>query len=86
MGETLRLLKEKNEDPEDIRFSPRHLAALISLVDSRAITGPVAKDVFEKMFEEDIDPEAYVEEQGLKTVNDEGMLRAAVEKVLAENP
>ena len=86
MGETLRLLKEKNEDPEDIRFSPRHLAALISLVDSRAITGPVAKDVFEKMFEEDIDPEAYVEEQGLKTVNDEGTLRAAVEKVLAENP
>ena len=86
MGETLRLLKEKNEDPEDIRFSPRHLAALISLVDSRAITGPVAKDVFEKMFEEDIDPEAYVEERGLKTVNDEGTLRAAVEKVLAENP
>ena len=86
MGETLRLLKEKNADPEDIRFSPGHLAVLISLVDSKAITGPVAKDVFEKMFEEDIDPEAYVEEHGLKTVNDEGALRATVEKVLAENP
>ena len=86
MGETLRLLKEKNADPEDIRFSPRHLASLISLVDSKAITGAVAKDVFEKMFEEDIDPEAYVEEHGLKTVNDEGALRATVEKVLAENP
>lgn len=86
MGETLRLLKEQNADPEDIRFSPKHLAALISLVDAKAITGPVAKEVFEKMFEEDIDPEAYVEEQGLKTVNDEGELRAAVERVLAENP
>ena len=86
MGETLRLLKENNEDPEDIRFSPGHLATLISLVDSRAITGSVAKDVFEKMFEEDIDPEAYVEEHGLKTVNDEGALRETVEKVLAENP
>ncbi len=86
MGETLRLLKEKNEDPEDIRFSPGHLAALISLVDGKAITGPVAKEVFVKMFEEDIDPEVYVEEKGLKTVNDEGALRAAVEKVLAENP
>lgn len=86
MGETLRLLKENNEDPEDIRFSPGHLAALISLVDSRAITGSVAKDVFEKMFEGDIDPEAYVEEHGLKTVNDEGALRETVEKVLAENP
>ncbi len=86
MGETLRLLKEKNEEPEDIRFSPRHLAGLIALVDAGAITGPVAKEVFEKMFEEDIDPEAYVEKHGLKTVNDEEVLRQVVEKVLAENP
>ncbi len=86
MGETLRLLKEKNEDAEDIRFSPGNLAKLISLVDAKAITGPVAKDVFEKMFEEDIDPEAYVEQHGLKTVNDEGALRQTVERVLAENP
>lgn len=86
MGETLRLLKERNADPEDIRFSPEHLAKLISLVDAKAITGPVAKEVFEKMFDEDIDPEAYVEEAGLKTVNDEGELRAVVERVIAENP
>jgi len=86
MGETLRLLKEKNEDPEDIRFSPKHLAQLISLVDAGAITGPVAKEVFEKMFEEDIDPEVYVEAHGLKTVHDEGALREVVEKVLAQNP
>ena len=86
MGETLRLLKERNEDPEDIRFSPEHLAKLISLVDAKAITGSVAKDVFEKMFEEDIDPETYVEEQGLKTVNDEGALRETVKKVLEDNP
>ena len=86
MGETLRLLKERNADAEDIRFSPKNLAKLISLVDSKAITGPVAKEVFEKMFEDDIDPEVYVEEQGLKTVNDEGAVHTVVEKVLAENP
>ena len=86
MGETLRLLKERNEDPEDIRFSPKHLAKLISLVDAKEITGSVAKDVFVKMFEEDIDPEAYAEEQGLKTVNDESALRRTVERVLTENP
>lgn len=86
MGETLRLLKEKNRDAEDIRFSPEHLAKLISLVDSKAINGSVAKEVFEKMFEEDIAPEKYVEEKGLGTVNDEGALRAVIEKVIAENP
>lgn len=86
MGETLRLLKERNRDPKDIRFSAKHLAALIFLVDAKRITGTVAKEVFEKMFEEDIDPEAYVEERGLKTIYDEGTLRDVVARVLAENP
>ncbi len=86
MVETLRLLKEKEMDPEDIRFSPEHLAKLISLADSKAVNSSVAKEVFEEMFESDIDPEKYVEEKGLKTVNDESALRRAVEKVIADNP
>ena len=86
MGETLRLLKEKELDPEDIGFSPEHLAKLISLTESKAINSTVAKEVFEVMFEEDIDPERYVEEKGLKTVNDEGALRKVVEEVIAANP
>ncbi len=86
MVETLRLLKEKEMDPEDIRFSPEHLAKLISLADSKAVNSTVAKEVFVEMFESDIDPEKYVEEKGLKTVNDESALRRAVEKVIADNP
>ena len=86
MGETLRLLKERNMDPEDIRFAPEHLAKLIGLVDGKAINSSVAKEVFEVMFDEDIDPERYVEEKGLKTVNDEGALREAIERAIAENP
>ena len=38
------------------------------------------------MFEEDVDPEKYVEEKGLKTVSDEGALRKTVEEVIAANP
>ncbi|MBD5469611.1 MAG: Asp-tRNA(Asn)/Glu-tRNA(Gln) amidotransferase subunit GatB [Lachnospiraceae bacterium] len=86
MGETLRLLKEKGMDAEDIRFSPENLAKLIALVDGKAINSSVAKEVFEVMFEEDIDPERYVEEKGLKTVNDEGALRKTIEEVIAANP
>ena len=86
MVETMRLLKEKGMDPEDICFSPAHLAALISLVDAKAINSSVAKEVFEVMFEKDIDPESYVEEKGLKTVNDEGLLKKTVEAVIAANP
>lgn len=86
MGETLRLLKENNMDPEDIRFSPENLARLIALTDAKAINSSVAKEVFEVMFDKDMDPEKYVEEKGLKTVNDEGALRKTVEEVIANNP
>lgn len=86
MGETLRLLKEKSMDPEDIVFSPENLAKLIALVDSKAINSSVAKEVFEVMFDKNIDPEKYVEEKGLKTVNDEGALRKTIEDVIAANP
>ena len=85
IGETLRLLREKNMDPEDLGFSPEHLAALIDLADSGAVNNQVAKKVFERIFEEDADPVAYVEEHGLKTVNDAGALEAAARKVLEEN-
>ena len=86
MVETLRLLKEKELDPEDIRFSPSHLAALIYLVEKRTINSTVAKEIFEVMFEEDVDPERYVEEKGLKMVSDQDALRKVVEEVIASNP
>lgn len=86
MVETLRLLKEKELDPEDIRFSPGHLASLIALTEERIINSTVAKEVFEAMFETDVDPEKYVEEKGLRTVNDAGELRRVVEEVIAANP
>lgn len=86
MGETMRLMKEKEVDAEDLCFSPKNLAKLIELADSKAINGSVAKEVFEVMFELDIEPEQYVEEKGLKTVHDEDALLKAVEEVIAGNP
>lgn len=86
MVETLRLLKERDMEPEDICFSPENLAKLIELADAGTINSSVAKEVFEKIFAEDIDPDKYVEEHGLKTVNDEGALTAVLKKVIADNP
>ncbi len=86
MVETLRLLKDRGMEPEDLAFSPENLAKLVNLTESRAINSSVAKEVFEKIFAEDVDPEVYVEEHGLKTVNDEGALEEALKKVIADNP
>jgi aspartyl-tRNA(Asn)/glutamyl-tRNA(Gln) amidotransferase subunit B len=73
-------------DAEDITFSAANLAKLIKLADSQSINSSVAKEVFEVIFAEDIDPDQYVEEKGLKTVNDEGALRSTIEQVIADNP
>ena len=86
MVETIRLMKENELDADELTFSPINLAKLVNLADAGSITSTVAKEVFELVFKEDIDPEAYVKEHGLATVNDEGELRAVVEKVIAENP
>lgn len=86
MGETMRLLKEEDMDPEDISFSPLNLAKLIELVDAGTINSSVAKDVFEKIFADDIDPEKYVEDKGLKSMNDEGELKATIQDILDANP
>ncbi len=86
MGETMRLLKEHEMEPEDMGFSPENLTKLIGLLDAGTINGSVAKEVFEKIFLEDIDPERYVEEHGLKMNNDEEGLRAVIGEVIAANP
>ena len=80
------VLKEKEMEPEDITFSAANLAKLIKLTESQAINSTVAKEVFEKIFAEDIDPEKYIEEHGLKSDNDEDALRATIEQIVKDNP
>ena len=84
--ETMRLLKEHGMDAEDIRFSPENLAKLIGLTEAGTINNTVAKEVFELVFDKDIDPEQYVEEKGLKMVGDEGALRGTIEEIVAMKP
>lgn len=86
MVETMRLLREHGMTADEISFSPENLAKLIELQEAGTVNGTVAKQVFEWIFTEDIDPEQYVEEHGLKTVNDEAAIRAAVEAAVAANP
>ena len=82
MVETMRLLKDNDMDADEINFSPVNLAKLVDLVDAGTINSSVAKEVFEKIFSDDIDPEQYVEENGLKSMNDEGELIATIQAVI----
>lgn len=86
MVEGMRLLKEHEMELENMTISAENLAKLIILVDNGTINRTVAKEVFEQIFLNDIDPERYVEEKGLKVVSDEGALKSAIEAILAANP
>ena len=85
MGEGMRLLKEKDMEPEELYFSPAHLAELINEVERGKINQQNAKTVFGKILESDVEPVAYMKEHGLLAVTDDSVLRKAVEEVLAEN-
>lgn len=86
MVETMRLLKEHEMEPENIAFTPENLAKLIGLIDAGSINRTVAKEVFEVVFAENVDPESYVKEKGLLIVNDEGELRKTIDEIIASNP
>ena len=86
MVETMRLLKDREMDADKIRFSPEHLAALIQMTEEGTINSSVAKEVFEHVFDEDVDPQAYVEENGLKMDNDSDALTSTIEEIVAANP
>ena len=86
MVEGMRLLKEHELEPENMTFSPENLAKLIELVDNGTINRTVGKEVFEEIFQNDTDPEIYVEEHGLKVINDEGELLRVIESIISQNP
>lgn len=86
MGETMRLMKEKSMEPEDLTFTPKHLADLILAVEDGKINQQNAKKVFVHIMDEDVEPVAYMKEHGLLMVSDSGAIEAAVDEVLAANP
>ena len=92
MGETMRLMKEESAKTgrefraEELTFSPASLAKIITLVEKKEINNAAAKEIFEHVFAENVDVDKYVEDNGLKQVNDEGALRDTVLKVIADNP
>jgi len=85
MGELLAIAKDLDVSDEDINVDVVKFASIIKMVDSGKINRSVGKKVLVKVFEQDIDPEAYVDENSLGMVSDTGLLETAIKEVLAEN-
>ena len=80
------LLGKAGKGIEDSPVAAASLGKLLDLLRSEVISGRIAKDVFAIMFETGGDPEAIVEERGLKQVTDTGAIEALLDQLIAANP
>lgn len=86
MGEVLRRLSADGLEARDMALTPRTLARLIELVQEGKLNRNTAVRVFDAVFADDGDVDAYVKEHGLEQVSDAGLVGSVVDKVLAANP
>ena len=86
MGETMRIVKDKGIEPDQVKLTGENFAKFLKLIENDVINTTVAKEVFEAIFDGGVNPEAYVEEHGLKMDNDTDGLKKIIEEVVANNP
>ena len=86
MGDLARLLNAGNLEITSCPVNPKALAEMLKMIDDGAISGKIAKAVFEEMFKTGKGPADIVKEKGLVQITDEGTIAAIVEQVLAGNP
>jgi aspartyl-tRNA(Asn)/glutamyl-tRNA(Gln) amidotransferase subunit B len=85
MGELTRKMNEIGITAEALPLTPAALAGLIRLVDSGTISGPIAKGVFEKMYESGRAADEIVATEGLARIDDAGAIEAHISDVLRAN-
>ena len=80
------MLKEKELSMENIPFTPAELAELLKLIKDGTISGTIGKKVLAKMFEEDKNPKAIVEENNWAQMSDISELEGIIAQIIEDNP
>lgn len=86
MSDIARILNEREEEPEALKFTGKELGELITLIDKGTISSAIAKKVLEELFNEVKMPSKIIEEKGWVQISDENAIKEVVEKVLSANP
>ncbi|MGD8712782.1 MAG: Asp-tRNA(Asn)/Glu-tRNA(Gln) amidotransferase subunit GatB [Thiohalophilus sp.] len=86
IGELSGYLNREDREIADSPVSAEMLAGIIQRIKDNTISGKIAKDVFEAMWNGEGDADAIIEKKGLKQITDSGELEAIVDKVIADNP
>ena len=80
------MLKDKELSMENIPFTPAELAELLKLIKDGTISGTIGKKVLVKMFEEDKNPKAIVEENNWAQMSDTSELEGIIAQIIEDNP
>src|SRR3981081_127980 len=78
-----------NKEGRDMSASPvsaNQLGTIVDLIGEGTISGKIAKDLFEIVWQEGGDPRALVEARGMKQVTDLGAIEKVVDDIIAANP
>jgi len=86
INDLLGALNKTGKDIETSPVSPVQLGAIIDLIKDGTISGKIAKELFEIVWNEGGDPKSLVEERGMKQVTDTGAIEKAVDDIIAANP
>ena len=84
-GEFLRLFNESDGDWKDIKVTADNFGALLKNIQSKKISGKIAKEVFEEMWNSGEAPDTIIESKGLSQISDEGALLQIVTDILNSN-
>jgi len=86
MGELMQKLKELECEPQDLNMPAQSLSRLITLIEEGKINRNIARNVFQQILENKVDPDQYIADNSLTMVSDASALTAAIASVIARNP
>ena len=86
IGELAGALNRDGKDIGESNISAADLAGLVSRIHDNTISGKIAKQVFEAMWDSEGSADEIIEAKGLKQITDSSAIEAVVDKVIADNP
>lgn len=86
MTELLRSMNDNKIEINEVPIQSEHLAELVLMIESKEISGKMAKQVFQEMWNTSKSPKELVKALGLSQITDEFAIEAIVDKVLEANP
>ncbi len=86
MGELLGALNKAGLDIDKSPISPKQLGRLLLRIRDNTISGKIAKQVFEAMWQGEGEADAIIEKKGLKQITDDSAIQKVIDEVLAKHP